>query len=277
MSTPNTERTYASRRRNFENWCATQGVEARPCTTETFTRYVTHLIRERQLSPNTVETTWYAIRTWQPDGRWVDTSKARALLDRWKTEWRAPNTRKSKADPITSEELRAMLATCANDPVGLRDGCLLTLAWGTANQREELARCTVSSVRLADAGVRVRMPGAQTSVLVRDSLDPATSVVRFTSGWLGVLDAHGSGAGLLFRPIDRWGNLGTAGMSTDSFQRIVQRRAKAAGLDSARISFRSLRMGGVTVRGTAEFSEGDIEAFGRWRPPAFAILRRDTP
>ncbi|MGA5670101.1 hypothetical protein ACPCTG_32050 [Streptomyces pseudogriseolus] len=277
MSTPNTERTYASRRRNFEKWCAAEGVEPRPCTRETFTRYVTHLIEERQLSPNTVETSWYAIRTWQPDGHWVDTTDARSLLDRWKTEWRAPNTRKSKADPITGEQLRAMLATCANDPVGLRDGCLLTLAWGTANQREELARCTVSSVRLVEGGVRVRMPDAQTSVLVRDSLDPATSVVRFTAGWLEVLETHAPGEGFLFRQISRWGHLGTTGMSTDAFQRIVRGRAEAAGLDSARISFRSLRMGGVTTRGTAEFSESDVETFGQWRPPIFAVLRRDTP
>lgn len=271
MTTPNTERTYRNQRRQFQEWCTTEGVDPSPCTAETFTAYIGSLI-ERRKSPSSVEIAWYAIRTWQPHGHWFDTATAREMSDRWKMEWSASDESKPKTIPITEEQLRAMLATCQDDSDGLRAGCLITLAWGTANQKEELARCTVDSVRLVNGGVRVQIPGAQTSVLVRDSRDPATSVVRFTSGWLDHLRSNDQMDGFLFPRADRWGNLGAKALTPQTLHRIVRGRAEAAGLDYSRISFRSLRLGRATGRNAVAFSETDVETFGRWQPPAFEVL-----
>jgi site-specific recombinase XerD len=224
------------------------------------------------MSPSTVELAWYAIRTWQPHGHWFETAAARELWDCWKTEWAASDKGKPKTVPITEEGLRAMLATCQDDPAGLRDGCLITLAWGTAILRSELARCTVGAVRLVDGGVRVQMPGAQTSVLVRDSQDPVTSVVRFTAGWLAHLHDSGRHDGFLFPHWDRWGNLSEKALTAQTMHNVVRRRAEAAGLDTSGISFTSLRVGRATGRSTVAFSEQDVERFGRWHPPAFEVL-----
>jgi site-specific recombinase XerD len=272
MSTPNTDRTYRTQRRQFQAWCADRGVDTSPCTSETFTGYISYLINERRMSPSTVELAWYAIRTWQPHGHWFDTATARELWDRWKMEWSASDRGKPKTVPITEEGLRTMLATCQDDWTGLRDGCLITLAWGTAILRSELARCTVGSVRLVDGGVRLQMPSAQTSVLVRDSQDPVTSVVRFTAGWLAHLSRNGRHDGFLFPRSDRWGNLGDKGLTAQTLNRVVCERAEAAGLNSSGISFTSLRVGRATGRSTVAFSEPDVETFGRWQPPTFEVL-----
>jgi site-specific recombinase XerD len=272
MSTPNTDRTYRTQRRQFQAWCADRGVDTSPCTAETFTDYITYLISERRMSPSTVELAWYAIRTWQPRGHWFDTAAARELWDRWKMEWAASGRGERKTVPITEEGLRAMLATCQDEWTGLRDGCLITLAWGTAILRSELARCTVGSVRLVDGGVRLQMPGAQTSVMVRDSLDPVTSVARFTAGWLAHLRYKGRHDGFLFPRSDRWGNLGEEALTAQTLHRIVCDRAEAAGLNMVGIGFTSLRVGRATGRSTVAFSESDVERFGSWGPPTFDVL-----
>lgn len=272
MSTPNTDRTYRTQRRQFQAWCADRGVDTSPCTSETFTGYISYLINERRLAPSTVELAWYAIRTWQPHGHWFDTATARELWDRWKMDWAASDRGKPKTVPITEEELRAMLATCQDDWTGLRDGCLITLAWGTAILRSELARCMVVSVRLVDGGVRLQMPSAQTSILVRDSQDPVTSVVRFTAGWLAHLRRNGRRDGFLFPRSDRWGNFGDKGLTAQTLNRLVCERAEAAGLNTSGISFTSLRVGRATGRNTVAFSEPDVATFGRWQPPTFEVL-----
>jgi site-specific recombinase XerD len=272
MSTPNTDRTYRTQRRQFQAWCADRGVDTSPCTAETFTDYISHLINERRMSPSTVELAWYAIRTWQPHGHWFETAAARELWDRWKMEWAASGRGERKTVPITEEGLRAMLATCQDDPTGLRDGCLITLAWGTAILRSELAGCTVDSVRLVDGGVRLQMPGAQTSVMVRDSQDPVTSVVRFTSGWLDHLRGNERHSGFLFPRWDRWGNFSEKALTAQTMSRVVCERAEAAGLNTSGISFTSLRVGRATGYSTVAFCEPDVETFGRWQPPPFDVL-----
>ncbi|MFD9443436.1 tyrosine-type recombinase/integrase [Streptomyces sp. NPDC060001] len=272
MSTPNTDRTYRTQRRQFQAWCADRGVDTSPCTAETFTDYISYLIKDRRMAPSTVELAWYAIRTWQPHGHWFETATARELWDRWKMEWAASGRGKPKTVPITEDGLRAMLSTCQDDPTGLRDGCLITLAWGTAILRSELAGCTMDSVRLVEGAVRLQMPDAQTSVLVRDSRDPVTSVVRFTAGWLAHLRRNGQHDGFLFPRGDRWGNLGEKALTAQTLHRIVCERAEAAGLDTSGISFGSLRVGRATGYSTVAFSEPDVASFGRWQPPAFEVL-----
>lgn len=273
MTTPSTQRAYAFQRRKFEEWCIGRGQTPRPCTADTFHGYIGYLIRERRMSPSTVDLAWYAIRTWQPHGHWFDTTLTREMCTRWKMEWQSSADRRvPETVPIDEANLRAMLATCRDDPAGLRDGCLLTLAWGTANQAEEMSRCTADAVRLVDGGVRVQMPGAETSVFVRDSGDMATSVVRFTDGWLKTLGGLGPAEGALFRQIDRWGNISGKALMPGGIDIVVRSRAKAAGMETTGISFRSLRAGGVAVRGASDFTEGDVATFGRWAPPDFDVL-----
>jgi hypothetical protein len=273
MTTLSTQRAYAVQRSKFEEWCRGRGQAPRPCTADTFHNYIVYLIKERRMSPNTVDLAWYAIRTWQPHGHGFDTTLTREMCTRWKMEWQSsPNRRMPDTVPVDEANLRMMLTTCRDDPAGLRDGCLLTLAWGTANQAEELSRCTVDAVRLVDDGVRVQMPGAETSVFVRDSGDRTTSVVRFTDGWLKTLGGLCPAEGALFRQIDRWGNISEKALMPGGIDVVVRSRAKAAGMETTGISFRSLRAGGVAVRGASDFTEGDVAIFGRWAPTDFDVL-----
>ncbi|AKZ60804.1 hypothetical protein SAM23877_p095 (plasmid) [Streptomyces ambofaciens ATCC 23877] len=273
MTTPETQRAYDFQRRKFQDWCESRSESPRPCTMEAFSAYIEYLIKVRRMSPNTVDLAWYAIRTWQPHGHWFDTTLTREMCTRWKMEWESSSTRRTpKSVPIDEAGLRAMLSTCRDDPAGLRDGCLLTLAWGTANQAGELSRCTADAVHLMHDGVRVRLPGAETSVFVRDSGDQTTSVLRFTDGWLGTLAGLGQAEGPLFRQIDRWGNIAAKALLPGGIDIVVRSRAKAAGMEAPGISFRSLRMGRVTLRGASDFTEDDVSTFGRWEPPEFDVL-----
>jgi integrase len=60
------------------------------------------------------------------------------------------------------------------------------------------------------------------------------------------LDRAGITEGAVFRPIDRWGRIGTSAISADGVNDIVKRRCKQAGLDPTLFSAHGLRSGYLT-------------------------------
>jgi integrase len=60
------------------------------------------------------------------------------------------------------------------------------------------------------------------------------------------IEASGITSGPIFRPIDRWGNLGTTAIDGQAVNAIVKKRCASAGLNEANFSAHGLRSGYMT-------------------------------
>lgn len=134
-----------------------------------------------------------------------------------------------KKTAIVLEPLQAVLATCDNGMRGIRDRGLLLLAWsGGGRRRSEVVGLQVDDVRRLDADTWLYVLGAtktDTGGVRRELLrGPAAQAL---AAWLEVAPTD---SGPLFRRLYKGGKVGTSALSTDQVARIVQRRAKVAGL-----------------------------------------------
>jgi integrase len=87
---------------------------------------------------------------------------------------------------------------------------------------------------------------------------PATCPVRAVQAWLA--DLRPGGAGPLFRPINRHGQLLPSRLTDKSVALVVKRSAAAAGLDSTDVAGHSLRSGLATSAAAAGVPERAIMA-----------------
>lgn len=172
------------------------------------------------------------------------------------------NVRKKTAMVI--EPLQALLATCDDGVQGMRDRALLLLAWsGGGRRRSEVVGLLVSDVRQLDADTwlyalgttKTDTTGARREKPLRG---PAAQAL---AAWLAAAPAE---SGPLFRRLYKGGKVGTSGLSADQVARIVQRRAKLAGLEGDWAAH-SLRSGFVTEAGRQGVPLGEVMAMTEHR------------
>lgn len=169
-----------------------------------------------------------------------------------------------KKTAIVLEPLQALLATCTDGVRGVRDRALLLLAWsGGGRRRSEVVGLQISDVRQLDAGTWLYALGTtktDTGGIRREKplRGPAAEAL---AAWL---DAAPVDKGPLFRQLHKGGKVGTSALSADQVARIVQRRAKLAGLDGDWAAH-SLRSGFVTEAGRQGVSLGEVMAMTEHR------------
>lgn len=216
----NTTRNYEAAQKRFIAWCERERRVAMPCTTETFTEYVSHLI-DRDYSPSQIQIDMSAVRSAHPEGMKPSTQYARLILNAYARE-RAPLKKTKKSAPVKDNHLAALVATCDEDIAtgnrlkGLRDAALLTLAWGMLARRSEVAALRIGDLDIDDdKGVRVTVSSSKTDQAAKgevtfvpmDPDNPATCPVRRLRAYLAALDEAGVRSGPLFRQVSRGGNL----------------------------------------------------------------------
>ncbi|MBZ4039025.1 site-specific integrase [Novilysobacter selenitireducens] len=156
--------------------------------------------------------------------------------------------RPRKKTAITQTELEAMLATCDDSLVGVRDRALLCFAFASGGRRRsEVAAADVADLRRLGPEAYVFHLGA--SKTDQDGTNAnadkpllGTAAVALTA-WL---EASGVKSGALFRRL--WGERVGPALSGAAVAGIVQRRAQAAGL-TGDFAGHSLRSGFVTEGG----------------------------
>ena len=169
-----------------------------------------------------------------------------------------------KKTAAVRESLEAMLATCNDGILGLRDRALLLLAWsGGGRRRSEVVGLQIRDIRQLDSETWLYALGAtktQTDGARREKplRGPAAQAL---AAWLTAAPAS---AGPLFRRVYRGGRVGTAGLSGDQVARIVQRRAKLAGLNGDWAAH-SLRSGFVSEAGRQSVPLGEVMAMTEHR------------
>ena len=157
-----------------------------------------------------------------------------------------------------------MLATCTDGVRGLRDRALLLLAWsGGGRRRSEVVGLQVTDLRPLDATTWVYALGTtktDTSGVRREKPLKGDAVIALQA-WL---EASQLQDGPLVRRLFRGGRVGRTALTADQVARIVQRRARLAGV-SGDWAAHSLRSGFVTEAGRQGVPLGEVMALTEHR------------
>ena len=143
-----------------------------------------------------------------------------------------------------------MLAALPDNLAGCRDRALLLVGFAGGSAAPSWPRSTSSTSAKRRKGsssasrARRRIPEGQgSSVALPFASSAATCPVRSCRAWLA---ASGITGGPVFRAIDRHGRLGAAASIRARSPAILQRAARAAGLDATLYAGHSLRAGFCT-------------------------------
>jgi len=169
-----------------------------------------------------------------------------------------------KKSAMVLEPLQALLATCDDGMRGVRDRALLLLAWsGGGRRRSEVVALQVNDVRQLDADTWLYALGATKTETggVRREKPLRGPAAQALSAWLAAAPAD---SGPLFRRMYKGNKVGITPLSADQVARIVQRRAKLAGLEGDWAAH-SLRSGFVTEAGRQGVPLGEVMAMTEHR------------
>lgn len=222
------------------------------------------------LACNTVNHRLSVLGKWHRLKGWVSPTEASALKTLLRDARKAQSRQGvmvRKKTAVVIEPLQAMLATCTDGVRGLRDRALLLLAWsGGGRRRSEVVGLQVADVRRLDADTWLYTLGATKTDTggIRREKPLRGPAAQALSAWLNAAPAT---AGPLFRRLYRGGKVGTTGLSGDQVARIVQRRAKLAGLEGDWAAH-SLRSGFVTEAGRQGVPLGEVMAMTEHRSVA---------
>lgn len=259
---------YGQAWQQFEAWCGRAGESALPCSDETLTGYVAHLIELGRMSPGTLRVHVCAIRARHSDSERPEAKAARGLIAAWKTESFSAGRLARPVSMLTEEQLTALLATCDSGSLrDRRDAAIITLAIGTAAQAQQLEGLRRCELSIEESGVTVRSETGLTGFaprLANPRLDPVESM----SMWLRTLEEIGAVSSFAFPLVDVQDRVHVESPSTrHTFRQIVQRRGLAAGLEEKRLTFQTLRASFIAGRGEAAFSESILAQQATWLPP----------
>ncbi|BFT63543.1 tyrosine-type recombinase/integrase [Pseudomonas moorei] len=204
---------------------------------------------------------WHRIKGWDSP---TEASALKTLLREARKAQSRQGVSVRKKSAIVLEPLQALLATCTDGVRGIRDHALLLLAWsGGGRRRSEVVGLQVGDVRQLDADTWLYALGATKTDTggVRREKPLRGPAAQALAAWLAAAPAE---TGPLFRRLYKGGKVGTASLSADQVARIVQRRAKLAGLEGDWAAH-SLRSGFVTEAGRQAVPLGEVMAMTEHR------------
>ena len=250
---PNTLRAYASDLADFETWCRVEagGLSTLPASPETVALYISDMAG-RGLKVSTIMRRMAAISQLHKEASLPSPALHEHVQDVLKGIKREHGSLQDGAAPILIGTLRRLVSAAERDGslAGVRDRALLLVGLAGGFRRSELSAMLAEDLEFVEEGVRVLLRRSKTDpegkgrkVGVPYGSHPETCPVRNVKRWLEV---SGREAGPLFCQVDRHGNIKSGGITGRSVTRIVQKRAREAGLDGARYSAHSLRAGLVT-------------------------------
>lgn len=173
--------------------------------------------------------------------------KVKELIARTRRAYSKRGDLSDKKDALTKTPLLAILATCDDSLIGVRDRALLLFAWSTGGRRRsEIASASMKHLRrVSGEGFVYTLAHSKTNQSGTDRPENRKPIQGAASlalqAWLG---KSGIRDGKIFRRVLKNGRVGDS-LSTASVRNIVRQRAQLAGL-SENFSAHSLRSGFVT-------------------------------
>jgi integrase len=204
---------------------------------------------------------WHRLKGWDSP---TDDHRLKTLLAKARRAQARRGVHVRKKTALLAEALQALLATCTDGLRGIRDRALLLLAWsGGGRRRSEVVGLDVGDLRRLDENTWLYALGATKTDTsgVRREKPLRGEAARALTAWL---EASHLTAGPLFPRLHRHGRLGRSAMTPDHVARIVQRRARLAGL-SGDWAGHSLRSGFVTEAGRQGVPLGEVMAMTEHR------------
>lgn len=262
----NTLSAYDSDLRDFATWCRVEagGLSPLPAAPETVALYITDLAAGRGLKASTIRRRLAAISQLHKEAGHPSPAAHEHVKDVLKGILRRHGSLQEGADPILIGTVRRMLGPMEREkgPAAKRDRALLLLGLAGGLRRSELSALSVEDLSFVEEGVVVLIRRSKTDqegkgmrVGVPYGSHPETCPVRNLRAWVSALDRE---TGSLFCQVDRHGNLKEGGLTGQAITRMIQKRARAAGLDGKRYSAHSLRAGLVTGASAAGVSDKRI-------------------
>lgn len=280
---PGTRRKYAEDFTQFSNWCECNGVAPLPAEPGLLALYIHALVDPDPSNPPRVRRAVGGPRGPEPGQRPMHPSSITRVVAAIRYAHTQQGFDSRTSHPLVQEALRAARRTLGVAPrrrvqaavadvirrllLGLdeslrhrRDRALLTLGFAGAFRRAALVSLDLADVVVVPEGLEITLrrdktdqTGVGRTLTIAPGALPLSCPVRATLAWIESLTALGLTEGPLFRFIDRHGNVRLAHrravsdrLSPQSVAQIVQRRARAVGLDATQFAGHSLRAGFVT-------------------------------
>lgn len=174
---------------------------------------------------------------------------------------RRHGTSQHQAKPLTKEDLFIVLGAMGDTMTDARDRALLLLGFAGAFRRSELVAIDKEDITAARQGIIVRLNRSKTD---QAGIGRDVAIPYGRSRWCPVasldlwLSRAGICGGAAFRPIDRFGHVGTGRLSGEAVSLIIKARVSAAGFDPRLYSGHSLRAGFATSAAQAGVSSWNI-------------------
>jgi integrase len=171
-------------------------------------------------------------------------------------------TAPTQKTPTLTADIRSMVEATDAGLIGVRDRAIILLGFAGAFRRSELAALDLVDLDFGRDGLTVMIrrsktdqEGAGRKVGIPYGSNPETCPVRSLQAWMEV---SGVDAGLVFRSMNRHGQLQAGRLRGGDVARIVKKLATRAGLDPAKYAGHSLRAGHATSAAIAGASERSI-------------------
>lgn len=274
----NTRRTYRRAWNRWASWCADRGIEPLPAKPADVVLYLAASSTRLRASSLTVHAAAIgSLHKAQGHGSPCADPSVRALL-RGAARLRADPPKQAR--PLLVRELLAGLPT-GDGPRARRDRALLLVGFAGGLRRSELAAMAWDHLEPHPAGRILTIPrsktdqeGATRLVGLPYGRSAASCPVRALDAWG---EALGALLGPVWRPVDRWGRIGSEALSDRAVWTLVHEAAGRAGLDPDGFGAHSLRAGIVTSAAELGISEGEIaEQTGHRSNEIRRYIRRGT-
>ncbi len=263
----NTLRAYRSDWIHYASWCEAHGFVCAPAAPETVGAYLADMATT--LSPATLRRRLAAIGKmhryntlpWDP----ADQAIQRPLRGILRAHAQAPR----QARALSLDHLRALLQTCDLSARGRRDRLLLLLGFSGALRRSEIVDLQVTDLLVTQTGIMLTISRSKTDATGKGATlglprgrTPQTCPVTAFESWQAVALRK---AGPLFRRISVAGRVAETALRPYAVQRILTRRAEAAGIPLDQLSPHALRVGFITEAYERGIRDEDIMAHTRHR------------
>ena len=175
----------------------------------------------------------------------TDVEQVRAIMRGIRRDRGAAPSQKAAA---TGERIKAMLAHMPDNLEGKRDRALLAVGMAGAFRRSELVALKVTDMERVPEGLRVTIRRSKTNqegagAVIAILRGPKLKPMRAVFDWL---QAGGINGGLVFRSINRHGQVSAEGLTPQTVALVIKHYADVAGLDPDEFAGHSLRAGFLT-------------------------------
>lgn len=256
----NTQRAYRSAWLGFESWCARQSLSALPAAPYTCAAYLAD--RATELRPSSLAVHLAAIAQAHAAAGLPSPTGSSEVAAVFRGVRREHGTVPEKKTALTPSDLRTLVLSLSSTTRDLRDRALLLLGFCGGFRRSELVGLDVTDVKFRGEGMLITLRKSKTDqesrgrvVAVEHGVRPETCAGTALEDWLS---AAGAKDGPLFRAVNRHGSVGRERLNGRAVARILQRRARGAGLPADNLAGHSLRSGLATAAANAGVDERHI-------------------